>query len=168
MKSKIFVLLVFFIFTKADVINNFKKQNYSSVCSFNNISVTKDENILSVIGISCVKSDKLYLLPYIIKKLKYTKIGRKNSIYLLTIYMQKKLLYSYFFDHLPLNGFALPKTDYILSVIFNKIKNNDYKKAGDIIIIKYKKKIIQVYPLKNKLFVDEYLNNNLIKRRWFK
>ena len=82
--------------------------------------------------------------------------------------MQKRLLYSYFFDKFSLKGFALPNTDYILSIVFNKIKNGQYKKQGDVISIYLKKETIKVYPQKNKLIVDEYYKNNLIKRHWFR
>ena len=168
MRSKVLLLFGFLSILQSDILSEFKNRNYEYICNFNNINTLKDEKILSLVGISCVKSDRLYLLPFIIRKLKKTKIGRLNSIYLLTIYMQKKLLYSYFFDKLNLDNFNLPDTDYILSHIFYKIKNNDFKKDGDIYIIKYADEIIKVYTQEDKLIVEEYKNNQLIKRRWFR
>ena len=167
MKNKFFLFFLF-IFLRANIINEYKNNEFNKICTFQNINTTKNEKLLSIIGISCVKNDNLYLLPYIIAKLKHTKTGRKNAIYLNTIYMQKRLLYSYFFDKFSLKGFDLPNTDYIVSKVFNKIKNKQYKKEGNIIIINLKKETLKIYTLKNKLIIDEYYKNDLIKRHWFK
>ncbi len=168
MINKFFLFFLLFVFLKAGIINEYKNNEFNKICNFQNISSNKNEKLLSIIGISCVKSDNLYLLPYIIAKLKHTKAGRKNAIYLNTIFMQKRLLYSYFFDKFSLKGFDLPNTDYIISKVFNKIKNKQYKKEGNIIIINLKKETLKVYTLKNKLIIDEYYKNNLIKRHWFR
>jgi len=166
--NKLFLFLIFLGFLKANIINEYKNNEFSKICNFKNIYTIKNEKLLTLVGISCVKTDNLYLLPYIIAKLKHTKSARQNAIYLDTIYMQKRLLYAYFFDKFSLKGFDLPNTNYIISIIFNKIKNGQYKKQGDIINIYLKKETIKVYPQKNRLIVDEYYKNNLIKRHWFR
>jgi len=164
-----FILIFFlFIFGYGSIINDFKNSKYNKICILNNITNTTNEKLLSIIGISCVKADRLYLIPYILPKLKFSKVARENAIYLATIYMQKRLLYSYLFDNLSLEGFNLPKTDYIISIIFSKIKNHDYRKDGNVIIITLKNETIKVYPKDTRMYVDEYKNNKLIKRRWFK
>ena len=168
MLNKIVILLLTISFSLAGIIEDFKNRNYQKVCKIENINSTRDEKILSLIGISCVKSDNLYLLPYIVRKLKYTKLARLNSIYFSTIYLQKKLLYSYFFDGLSLDSFDLPDSDYILSHVFYKIKRDEYKKVNNFYIINYKDEIIKVYKKDDKLFVDEYKNNKLLKRHWYK
>jgi len=104
----------------------------------------------------------------LLNKLKHTKAGRKNSIYFTIIYLQKRLIYSYLFDNLSFEGFDLPDTDYILSHIFVKLKDNDFKKVDDKIIINYKNKVIKVYKVVDKFFVEEYENNKLIKRQWYR
>jgi len=168
MKNSFLILLILLGILKADILIEYKNRNYLKICNFENITKTKDEKLLSLVGISCVKTDNLYLLPLIFNKLKHTNIGRKNSIYFLTIYMQKKLLYSFVFDNFSLKGFNLPDTDYILSHIFVKIKNNNYKRKGNMIIINYKDEVIYIYPVEDKMIIDEYKNNKLIKRRWFR
>ena len=168
MKTKIFFILLSICFTYANVLNDFKNQNYKNICNIKTINSLNDEKILSLVGISCVKTDKLYLLPFIIKKLKHTKIGRLNSVYLLTIYMQKKLLYSFMYDNLILDNFNLPDTDYIISHVFYKIKNKDYKKDKNVIIIHYNDEMIKIYKDGDKLFIDEYKHNKLLKRHWFR
>jgi len=167
-KNKLFLLLIIFGILNADIINEYKNNKFNKICNFKNINQIRNEKLLSIVGISCVKTDNLYLLPYIIAKLKSTKSARKNAIYLSVIYMQKRLLYAYFFDNFSLKGFNLPNTNYILSIIFNKIKNGQYKKQGNKIIITFKKEVIKIYSQTNKLIVDEYYKNNLIKRHWFR
>jgi len=169
MKSKFILFVLLVVFLKSDLITEYKNQNYSNICNIANINkYKKNEQMLSIIGISCVKSDKLYILPYILNKLKHSVIGRKNSIYFLTVYMQKKLLYTFVFDNFSLNGFNLPDTDYILSHIFVKIKQNQYEKIENTYVIKYKNEVIKMYPQTDKLIVEEYIDNKLIKRRWFR
>ena len=168
MKSKIFIFFLIVNIAFANILTDFKNKNYQKICNIKNINTIKNEKLLSLIGIGCVKIDRLYLLPFIIRKLKHTKIGRLNSIYLLTIYMQKKLLYSYFFDNLNLSSFNLPDTDYIISHVFYEIKHNNYKKLGNIYVIQYGDEIYKVYKKGTKLFVDEYKDNKLIKRHWFR
>jgi len=167
--SRIVLLILIFLFARADIISDYNNGNYNLVCKMSNIEkFKKSENLLSIVGISCVKSDKLYVLPYLLNKLKRTKIGRKNSIYFNIIYLQKRLIYSYLFDNLSFEGFNLPDTNYILSHIFVKLKDSDFKKVDGKIVIDYKGEIIKVYKIGDKFFVDEYKNNKLIKRRWYR
>lgn len=168
MKIKIFLIFLITNLAFANILTDFKNQNYQKICNMKNIETIKNEKLLSLVGISCVKIDKLYLLPFIIRRLKHTKIGRLNSIYLLTIYTQKKLLYSYFFDNLNLSNFSLPDTDYIISHVFYKIKNHHFKVEQNVYIVKYNKEIYKIYKKGTKLFIDEYKNNKLIKRHWFR
>ena len=169
MINKILLFLALLIISlKADIIEEYKNSEFNKICNFQNVNKTKDEKLLSIIGISCVKSDNLYMLPYIVAKLKHTKTARQNAIYLNTIYMQKRLLYAYFFDGFSLDGFELPNTDYILSVVFDKIKSKEYKKEGNILIIKTKSETLKVYPQNTRLIVEEYIGNILKKRHWYK
>jgi len=167
MKNKIFLLL-FPLLLKASIIDDYLKGNYSQICNINNVISTKNEKILSIIGTSCVKSDKLYLLSLIINKLKDTPIGRKNSIYFSIIFTQKKLLYAFLFDNYSLKNFNFPKTDYILSDVFESIKNKKFILKGDIYIINLKNKTIYFYKQGDRMYIDEYKDEKLIKRHWFR
>ncbi|EDM24526.1 hypothetical protein FE773_08190 [Caminibacter mediatlanticus TB-2] len=162
--KKIIFLIPFFLY--ASIYENFLLKKYSVVCSPKNIN-TNDEKLLSIVGISCVKSDKLYLLPLIINKLKKTKTGRTNSVYFATILLQKKLLYAFLFDKYPIDSFSFPKGDYILSVVFDNLKSGNYKKIDDKYIINLKNEIIYFYKKDDKMIIDEYKNGKL-KSRWFR
>ncbi|WP_456489045.1 hypothetical protein [Caminibacter pacificus] len=162
------IFLFVFSFLKADILKDFFEKKYNNLCTYQNIQKYKDENILSLIGFSCVKLDKIYLLPFITNKLKKTDIGRKNSIYFSTIYLQKKLLMAYFFDNYSLDGFSFPKSDYILSVIFDKIKNHKYEKIGNIYIIDNGDIIYNIFKKEDKIVIDEIKGGKVIKKHWFR
>ena len=168
MKSKITIFFILISFSYAGIITDFKNKNYQKICNVISINNTDNEKLLSLVGISCVKTDNLYLLPLIIRKLKHTKASRLNAIYFLIIYMQKKLLYSFVFDGLDLKNFDLPDTNYIISHVFYKIKHNEYKKNKNIYIIQYMDETIKMYKQNDKLFIDEYKQNKLIKRHWYR
>jgi hypothetical protein len=155
----------------ASLVDEYTAKEYKNICSLKNVEkYENDERALSIIGVSCVKTDGLYLLPYIINKLKHTSYGRKNAIYFLTILMQKKLLYAFVFDNMPLSGFSFPLTDYVLSDIFEAVKNGNYKKEGEVYVITDKKNgtVYKLYKKEDKMFIDEYKNDKLIKRRWYR
>jgi len=171
MLNKIILIFVFAVFGYASIVDDYISEKYEKICTFKNIhDYRNDEKALSIIGVSCVKLDNIYMLSYLINKLKKTDFGRKNAIYFLTILMQKKLLYSYLFDNMPLNSFNLPLTDYVLSYVFEKIKNKEFQKQDGVIIIKGAKEgvVYKVYKNEDKMYLDEYMNDNLTKRRWYK
>ncbi|GAB6074008.1 hypothetical protein JCM15786_06650 [Nautilia lithotrophica] len=168
---KFFILFLMFNLLNASLVKEYLSKNYHKICSFKNIKKYKNnEKALSIIGVSCIKVDSIYLLPYIINQLKYTDYGRKNAIYFLTILMEKKLLYSYLYDGISLKAFSFPMTDYVLSIIFNAIKNDNFKKTGDLIIVEDTKnnKTYNVYKKNDKMYIDEFKNGKLIKRRWYR
>jgi len=139
-KFSIFFLLI--IFLNASIIDDYKNDKFDKVCNYSNIiKYKKDEKNLSVIGDSCVETNSLYLLSYIINYLKHTLIGR-NAIYFLIIFNEKKLFYAFLFDNFDLSNFNFPNTDHILSEIFNAIKNKKYKKIKIGDIYSSKKKIL--------------------------
>jgi len=164
-----FSILFFALFLNASIINDYLNKEYNKICSYKNIfKFRRNEKILSVIGESCVKTDNLYLLPYIIRNLKYTKIGRRNSIYFLIIYNEKKLLYSYLFDNMDINDFNFPYTQNILSDVFMALKNGNYEKKKDFYIIKKDNYIIKMYKKNDRMIIEKYKNNKLIKRHWYR
>jgi len=169
--SKLFILALFVMGLRADIVSDYLHKDYKKICTFSNIEQYKwNEKALSIIGESCVRIDSLYLLPFIVNKLKHTEYGRKNSIYFLTIVMQKKLLYSFVFDGFSLKAFSFPATDYILSKIFMFVKNGKYTKEGDTYVMYDEKssKTYKLYKSGDKMYIDTYQNGTLIKRRWFR
>jgi hypothetical protein len=166
--EKFSILIFLSIFLNASIIDSYKNKNYENVCNYKNIIKYKNnEKILSIIGDSCVKINSLYLLPYIINYLKHTSVGRKNAIYFLVIYNEKKLLYSFLFDNFDISEFSFPKTYYILSSVFDAVKNKKYKKIGDIYLIKKNNLTIKMYKENDKMIIEEF-NGIKTKRYWFR
>jgi hypothetical protein len=162
------IIFLLSIFLNASIIDSYKNKNYENVCNYKNIIKYKNnEKILSIIGDSCVKTNSLYLLPYIINYLKHTSVGRKNAIYFLVIFNEKKLLYAFLFDNFDISSFNFPKTDYILSVVFNAVKNKKFKKLGEIYLIKNKDNIIKMYKEDDKMIIELY-DGKKTKRYWFR
>jgi len=164
-----FSILFLALFLNASIIDDYLNKEYNKICSYKNIfKFKKNEKILSVIGESCVQTDNLYLLPYVVRNLKYTKIGRRNSIYFLIIYNEKKLLYSYLFDNMDISDFDFPYTKNILSDVFVALKNGNYEKKKDFYIIKKDNYLIKMYKKNGRMIIEKYKNNKLIKRHWYK
>ena len=164
-----FIFLFFITLLYGDIKKDFLNKEYSKICTLKNIyKYQNNDKILSLIGKACLNIDAIYWLPRVSKFLVHTKKGRSNSLYFLTIVLQKKLIYNYLFDGISLDGFNLPMTDYLLSYIFHKIKNNQFVKKGNKIVIKKGDITYMVYRRKDKMFVDEYKDNRLIKKRWYK
>ena len=93
------IFVVFITLLYGDIKKDFFSKNYSKVCSVKNIYKYKNnDKILSIIGKACLNIDSIYLLPKISKFLIHTKEGRLNSLYFLTIVLQKRLIYNYIFD----------------------------------------------------------------------
>jgi hypothetical protein len=165
---KKFSIFFLSLILNASIINEYKNKNYSAICNYQNIiKYKKNEKILSLIGDSCVKTNSLYLLPFIINYLKHTAVGRKNAIYFLVIFNEKKLLYAFLFDNFDISNFNFPMTDNILSIVFKAIKNNKYKKLGQIYLIKTDKDIIKMYKKNDKMIIEVF-DNKKTKRYWFR
>jgi len=164
-----FIVIPIFLFS-FDYKKEFLNKNYKNVCKRGVLKINsiKDENLKSLIGIACLKSDNIFYLPYVANSLKKTKEGRLNSIYFSVIFLQKKLLYSYMMDGIDISYYKTPMTDYVLSVVVNNISLGNFKKENNKIIINYKNKKYIVYKEDDKVIVEVYENSNLIKTHWYR
>jgi len=166
---KFSVFLLLGVLLNASIVNDYINKQYNKVCTYKNIfKYRKNEQILSLIGESCVKSNNLYLIPYIVRHLRATKVGRRNAIYFLIIYNEKKLLYAFLFDGFDIKNFSFPYTKNILSDVFMAIKNGNYEEIGNLYIIKKNDFIIKMYKENDKMIIEKYKKNKLIKRQWYK
>jgi hypothetical protein len=153
----------------AGLIKEYKNKNYAGICTFENFAkYKKNEKMLSIMGDACIKSDNLFMLPYIAKKLKNTSAGRKNAVYFLTVYLEKKLICAFILDNISLDGFSFPETEYYFSFIFESLKKGDYKNIDNKIAIKTNNKVYMLYKKNGRVYVDTYINGKLYKRRWYK
>jgi len=167
--KKIFISIIIPLILFANIVDDFRKGNYDKICRY---SVYKkyfnNYKMLNLVGLACVNSDKLVLLLPISYRLRKDKISRKNAIYFLTLVMQKRLLYSYFFDNNnAIFYFSFPRTNYFLSDVFEAIKNKNFTKENNVYIISTKDKIYKVFKNGTFLEVDE-IKNNKVKRHLFR
>ncbi len=169
MKNKL-ILMMLPVILLASLLEDFKAHKYAQVCTYQNYRLyMRNPKALSLIGFACVKSDNLFLLPEISYFLRTSKAGRKNAVYFLTLVLEKRLLYSYFFDNdKSIFYFDFPKTNYFLSEIFYAVKNKQIKKTNNLYIFQKDNVTYQIYKKGTFLVIDEIKNDKLIKRHLFR
>ncbi len=86
----------------------------------------RDEEFVSLYAFSCLKADHLDRLAIPISILKNSEEARSNAAYFSVILMQKKLLFHALVDGYKLTELKLPKTDHILSTVYELYSKVDY------------------------------------------
>ncbi len=181
--KKILVLLVFIAsFAAASDMERlyglYQDKKYKAACRlglrmFN--SYKKDPKFLMLYGFSCLKADYIDRLAVPMTGLRATKTERANASYFATILLQKKLLYHALIDNVDISNLTLPKTDYILSEVFDLFTKKRYKKIDDkyYFVSTQKPDLIYVLYIEkdgkiNKMVIEERLDNHIIKahRYW--
>lgn len=170
-----FCMVSGFSYDKDDIIRDYADAKFKKIClesAYFYKNGGKDENLLSIIGDSCVKSDFINPLGYIVKNLISTPKFRQNASYFGTILLQKKLIYQFVNDNLDLSNLRLPKTDHILSIVFENLATNNYKKLSDKIkIILSEHSYVLLYTeMKSEnswVVLEEYENDKLKTRHWY-
>ncbi len=175
---KMFILFIFlcgniFAYQADELVRDYQNGDYQKVCISGTNSDSRDEVILSLIGNACLKIDNINPLGIIVKRLVSTPKFRENASYFATILLQKKLIYQFMNDGINISNMRLPRTSYILSIVFENIAKKNYK----IIDEKIKKiKIVDgnrryLLWLTNsspaKVIIDEYRDDKLYKRHWY-
>ena len=173
----LFLILIDISFAKNldDIKNLYSNGKYYKACSLSGGLYTAykdDEVFLNLYADSCLKADMINRLMLPIIKLYKTKSARENAAYFSTILYEKKMLYHALCDGVDISYINLPKTNYILSKIFDKFirgkydfKNGSYWFSDDTNIdLKYKLSIEKNYNTK-KMYLRTYKNNKIIKTR---
>ena len=177
MIKALFVFLSFytiaFSYTKSEIVSDYKAQNYKKVCIYGTVANSKDETILSLIASACLKIDSINPLGTVIKRMLSTQKQRENASYFATIVLQKKLIYQFMNDGIGLSNLRLPRTSYLLSIIFENLVKKNYKiidkKTNKIkIVLKNETYILWHSNSKPvKIYVDEYKDGVLFKHHWY-
>lgn len=162
-------------YDKDEILKDYENKKYKKIClesaSFYK-NGGKDESLLSVIGDSCIKSDFINPLGYIIKSLISEPQYRQNASYFGTILLQKKLLYQFINDRFDFRNLRLPKTNHILSTVFENLVTKNYIKKDNKFKIKLDNdKFILFYKdiKKDKVWmiIEEYNAEKLVERHWY-
>lgn len=153
----------------------YNKKMYSKVCIKSGEyyqEYKSNEEFLNIFASACLKSDMVNRLVLPIIKLYKTKEARENAAYFATILYQKKLLYMALCDNIDISYVNLPKTDYILSRVFDKFVKGEYDlKNGSYWFsdeknseLTYKLSIEERNSIK-KMYLRTYKNGRIIKVR---
>ena len=182
MTKKILLIIIFLVsYGIANDFNDLKtmflKKQYSKVCSKSVALYPQyrhDSNFLNIFAVSCLNSDMINKLIVPIIKLYKTKADRENAAYYATILYKKKLLYYALIDHIDISYVRLPKTNYILSNIFDKYVQKKYRFKDNSYwfddnqntTLKYQLSIEEVHHIK-KMYLRTYKDGILIKTRTY-
>jgi hypothetical protein len=155
----------------------YEKQAYLKACDYAVKHFYKKRNknsdqYMTLYGLSCLETDKIYRIATPMLRLKSTKDARENSAYFSTILLQKKLLFQALVDKISLKNLHLPNTTFILSRIFTDFVNEEYVLKDDVYTFKDAKKKemkYQLYIQENKkkekhMIIDVYEDDKFTHR----
>ncbi len=157
----------------------YEKQEYDKACDYAIKYFNKNKNsekYVTLYGLACLETDKMYHIATPMLRLKNTKDARANSAYFATILLQKKLLFQALIDKTSLKNLHLPSTNFILSKIFSLFVNEEYILKNDVYSFRDKEKkemTYQLYLKKNKkkeqqMIIDIYKDDKFIHRYIYK
>ena len=175
------ILSLFFILSsvsagKFDVlVRDYKRGQYKKVCLYGSKKIysIKNEQILSLIGDACIRVDYINPLGDVVKGLFSTKNFRENGSYFATILLQKKLIYQFMNDGIDISDLRLPRTSYVLSIVFENLAKKNYKVLNKSpkkieIDLGSKKYIVWLKIGKlPKVYIGEYEDGKLTKEHWY-
>lgn len=171
---RLFFLLVvilhvnLFAYSGDEIINDYQNKEYKKVClesaSFYK-NGGKNEKLLTIIGDACAKVDYINPLGYMVRGLISTPEFRENGSYFATLVLQKKLIYQFMNDGIDLKNLRLPRSEHVLSIVFENLVKKSYEKIDGKIVIKTPEKEYRIWidnKEKRVVHVDEYKDGNKI------
>ncbi|MDD3344423.1 MAG: hypothetical protein PHR87_12715 [Sulfurospirillaceae bacterium] len=178
---KFFLVCIIFMnymyaYSYNDVLKDYEAGRFEKVCDDGAIFYMrndKNENILTAIGDACARVDSINPLAAIVKNLISTKEFRESGSYFATLVLQKKLIYQFMNDNINLKELRLPRTNHVLSRVFENLATDNYKVVDEGL-----RKIEISTPEMDyvlwlssddpkKVFIDEYKNGKLLQRHWY-
>lgn len=157
-------------------IDDFKANEYGRVCDKGMklyYGGYTEENFVSLVGVSCAKVDRINLLGMLQRSLVKTKESRENASYFTTLLLQKRLIYQFMTDDLPLDNLRLPNSSHLLSQVFEHLSSGNYK------VLSASPKLVElddgghriILSLSDdnpvKVLIDEYTQSGELKRHWY-
>ena len=143
---------------KVSLYHLYQDKQYEEACQeglkvFN--QYREDEEFVSLYAFSCLKADRIDRLAVPISILNDSKEARSNAAYFSVILMQKQLLLHSLVDGYKLSELKLPKTDHVISNVYelySKIDNERKRNHYTLIDTKNNK-------ISYKLYINN-INNN--------
>ncbi len=178
---RFFLVAILFVFLNAkqtptdlgdkSIVYLFKHNYYSYLCThrwkYINQYLGKREDLLSVVAYACLKKHYLTYALDLAKNLRYTKEGRANSTYIISLFTIKNFLARYILDNFDLTSLKLPDIESDdLGKVFNLVKIQKPKIVNNKILLKNNDLNISVnYNLKtNEIIIKFFKNGELIKK----
>ena len=162
-----------YAYTHTELLRDYEAKQYEKVCSQGNIFLIKNEkneNILTAIGDACAKVDTINPLGNVVKNLISTPENRESGSYFATLVLQKKLIYQFMLDGINLKELRLPRTEHVLSRVFEELAKGNYvlkDKKVEITtpLMDYLLWITDETP--SKVYIDELKDGKLVNRHWY-
>ena len=180
MKFILFILMTtLFLFSSnlSKLYKMYESQEYTKACDYavkyyNKKENKSNEKYVTLYGLSCLETDKLYRVATPMIQLKKSTSARANASYFSTILLQKQLLSQAVIDGKKIDDLHLPTTNFIVSKIFNLFVNKEYILKDGIYNFEDKKNKEKTYKLymdkseKNSIYmiIDIYKDEKFIKR----
>lgn len=149
----------------------YEKQEYDRGCDYAMKHFKKNrksEKYLTLYGLSCLETNNIHRIVTPMIELRETEASRENASYFATILLQKQLLKQAILDGKKLGNLNLPKTNFILSKIFNMFVKKEYKLDGDVYKLENAGQKYHLYIKKRHLIIDIYENGKFTKRYRYK
>jgi len=181
MKKILFILLLMssYLFSSnlSTLYKLYQKQEYNKACDyavkyFNKKKNKNSEEYLTLYGLSCLETDKIYRIATPMLRLKSTKDARANASYFSTILLQKKLLFQALIDGTTLTDLHLPRTNFIISKLFKLFVKKQYELKNNVYIfedevksdMEYRLYIEENHAEKKFMIIDIYKDDKFIHR----
>lgn len=174
-------LLFFLLFLSAlfaedklgSFLNAYQDNNHQLACKIGRDiyrSELRDEALLIAIGQSCAQDDYIDFNAHLQQRLGASMDSRRAAVYFSTLILQKRLLSQFMSEDVDLSHYSLPKTDHILSIVFEAIKNKRYT------VLSVKPKHLRIGNednyielfIEKKIHVDVYQNRTKIQEHRYR
>jgi len=156
-----------------DLLRDYEAKNFDKVCNEGNAFILKNdknEQILVAIGDACSRIDSINPLGNISKNLISTKEYRESGSYFATLVLQKKLIYQFMHDNINLKELKLPRTNHVLSIVFEQLSKGNYEIVDKRIEITTPEMNYLLWLSDDdpkKVYIDENKDGKLVKRHWY-
>lgn len=166
-------LSTMYAYSYNDVLRDYDAKKFEKVCNDGAVfymNNEKNENILTAIGDACSQIDAINPLGYIVKNLVTTKEHRESGSYFATLILQKKLIYQFMHDEINLKELRLPRTNHVLSVVFENLAKGNYEIIEKRVHISTSQMDYLLWLSNDepkKVYIDENKNGKLMKRHWY-
>jgi len=130
----------------------------------------QDEKILVAIGKSCADDDYINFTAVLQQRLGESAESRRAAVYFSTLLLQKRLISQFMFEDIDLSPYMLPRTEHVLSLAFEAIRNKSYTLVSDNpkhLHIGDKENYLAIYADK-KIHIDVYRDKTKIQKHRYR